>query len=399
MTSNHLATVTHQPRVFGYLLAILVLTQLEPTGGYISGWMVLLLLYPQVLNRFLLSSGRRDVTKAVMSVDAVVTGLLISLVDFNFEAAVVFASMMSVSIIIVGGLLLWLLLLPVSCLAMLLGSVGHPVAFSGNANFYSICFFCLVAYVCFLGVLVYQETRRLNTEQKHTQSIRARLEKFQALITPYVSPEFISSEGNLTGYVRKQLTVLFIDLEGFTRLMDTEDEFLVAGMLNRYFEVMTEVATEYGGTINKFMGDGVMVFFGDGSSKGMVMDARGCVEAALEMRTRFELLSVQWQDRGGARLHLRMGVHTGYCLLGNFGCATRRDYTALGSVVNLASRLEGLARRGEILISADTHQIVAPYVDCTNRGQRAVKGLARAISTFSVNGLSEITSDPRKFDC
>ncbi|MGV0034886.1 MAG: adenylate/guanylate cyclase domain-containing protein, partial [Candidatus Azotimanducaceae bacterium WSBS_2022_MAG_OTU7] len=137
----------------------------------------------------------------------------------------------------------------------------------------------------------------------------------------------------------------------------------------------------------------------DGSSKGMVMDARGCVEAALEMRTRFELLSVQWQDRGGARLHLRMGVHTGYCLLGNFGCATRRDYTALGSVVNLASRLEGLARRGEILISADTHQIVAPYVDCTNRGQRAVKGLARAISTFSVNGLSEITSDPRKFDC
>lgn len=393
MTSAHLASVTHYPRVFGYLLAILILTQLENTGGYVFGWMVVLLLYPQALNRFLRKSGRRDLTRVVMSVDAVVTGLLISLVDFNFEAGVVLVSVLSVSIIIIGGGLLWVLLLPVSAVGMLLGTILHPAGFTGNSSFYFICFFCLLAYMCFVGVLVYQETHRLNTAQKHDQSIRNRLEKFRALITPYVSPEFVSSEGDLTGYTRKRLSVLFVDLEGFTRLMDTADEFLVAGMLNSYFEVMTEVATEYGGTINKFMGDGAMVFFGDARSQGVVMDAVASVEAAMEMNARFELLSRQWQRSGGAPLHLRMGIHTGYCLLGNFGCATRRDYTALGSVVNLASRLEGLARRGEILVSADTRRLVASCIDCTNRGQMAVKGLSDPISTFSVNGLSGNTDD------
>ena len=78
-------------------------------------------------------------------------------------------------------------------------------------------------------------------------------------------------------------------MEGFTRLMDTADEFLVAGMLNSYFEVMTEVAMEHGGTINKFIGDGIMVFFGDARSKGVVMDAVASVEAAMEMRARFKL--------------------------------------------------------------------------------------------------------------
>ena len=128
-----------------------------------------------------------------MSVDAIVTGLLISLVNFNFEAGVVLVSILSVSIIIIGGFLLWVLLVPVSAVGMLLGTILHPSGFTGNASFYFICFFCLVAYMCFLGVLVYQETHRLNAEQKHSRSIRNRLEKFRTLIMPYVSPEFISS--------------------------------------------------------------------------------------------------------------------------------------------------------------------------------------------------------------
>ena len=111
-----------------------------------------------------------------------------------------------------------------------------------------------------------------------------------------------------------------------------------------------------------------MVFFGDARPKGLVVDAEACVEAAMEMKARFELVSMQWQVAGGAPLHLRMGNHTGYCLLGNFGCAARKGYTALGSVVNLASRLEGLARRGEILISADTRRLGDPFIDCTYRG-------------------------------
>ena len=328
-----------------------------------------------------------------MSVDAIVTGLLISLADFNFEAGAVLVSILSVSIIIIGGLQLWILLVPVCAVGMLLGTILHPAGFVGDSGFYFICFFSLVAYLCFVGVLVYQETHRLNMEQKHLQTIQNRLEKFRALVTPFVSPEFISSEGDLASYTRKRLTVIFVDLEGFTRLMDTADEFLVARMLNRYFEVMTEVATEYGGTINKFMGDGVMVFFGDAASKGLVMDAKAGVEATVEMRARFKLLSRQWQGAGGAPLYLRVGIHTGYCLLGNFGCAARRDYTALGSVVNLASRLEGLARRGEILISADTRRLVAPFIDCTDRGRMAVKRFSAPISTFSVDGLSGNTDD------
>jgi len=393
MMSAQLATVTYPARVFGYLLATLILTQLDSAGSYILGWMLVLLLYPQILNRFLLRFGRRDVTRLVMSVDAIVTGLLISLADFNVEAGAVLISLLSVSTIIIGRMQLWLLSVPVCVVGMLLGAMFHPAGFVGNSSFYFICFFSLVAYLCFLGVLVYQETHRLNIEQKQLQTIQNRLEKFRSLVTPFVSPESISSEGNLADYTRKRLTVLFVDLEGFTCLMDNADEFRVAGMLNRYFEMITQVASEYGGTINKFMGDGMMVFFGDAGSRGAATDARAGVEATVEMRARFELLSRQWQGAGGAPLYLRMGIHTGYCLLGNFGCAARRDYTALGSTVNLASRLEGLARKGEILISADTRRLVAPFIDCTHRGRMTVKGFSAPISTFSVDGLSGNTDD------
>jgi len=260
--------------------------------------MLVLLLYPQFLNRLLLRFGRHDVTMPVMSVDAIVTGLLISLADFNVEAGAVLISVLSVGTIIIGGMQLWLLLVPVCVVGMLLGAMFPPAGFVGNSSFYFICFFSLVAYLCFLGVLVYQETHRLNIEQKPLQTIQNRLEKFRSLVMPFVSPESISSKGNFADYTRNRLTVLFVDQEGFTCLMDNADEFRVAGMLNRYFEMMTQVASEYGGTINKFMGDGMMVFFGDAGSRGAAMDPRAGVEATVEMRARFQLLSRQWQWQG-----------------------------------------------------------------------------------------------------
>ena len=156
-------------------------------------------------------------------------------------------------------------------------------------------------------------------------------------------------------------------------------------LLNTYLTDMSQIALKYGGTIDKFIGDGIMIFFGDPKTKGTKRDALACVSMAIEMRRHMDKLRQRWAEHGlTTPLQILMGISTGYCTVGNFGTESRMDYTIIGKEVNLASRLETEAEAGEILISQDTYSLVRDRIVCRSRSNAIVKGFRDPIPTFQV---------------
>lgn len=387
--SHPLVRVTHKPRQFGYLLAALILATISPPTPYLQAWMIALLLYPVLMSRLLNRWTTPRAASSSMLCDGLLVGLLISLVGFNLEVTVVLLSLLLISCLVIGGLPCLLLVLPMSVFGVVTGTLLHPDSFVGGESFYLVSFVALIAYVIFVGLLVFEETKQLKHERCEARAVSSEHEQFRRWIAPFLPeplrlPKIVNQPAE-----RKRLTVFFCDIAGFTRLMDTMDELLVADLLNDYFTRMTHLATRYGGTVDKFIGDGIMIFFGDSVSPGPAKDAEACVSMAIDMREQFRSLSHQWSLKTmGPALHLRMGIHSGYCLVGNFGCSERREYTALGSVVNLASRLESHAGEDEILVSLEIVRLLGPRLRVSPRGLLTIRGFRKPIPAWSVRELS-----------
>ena len=154
---------------------------------------------------------------------------------------------------------------------------------------------------------------------------------------------------------------------------------------------MTKIALEQGATIDKYIGDAMMVFFGDPESKGEREDARACVEMALRMQERMEELREKWLNEGFADpFQIRIGLNTGYCNVGNFGSDQRLTYTIIGSEVNVAQRLETSAESGGILMSYETYAHAQDLIEVEQLESISMKGVNREIKVFSVlNELRE----------
>lgn len=152
---------------------------------------------------------------------------------------------------------------------------------------------------------------------------------------------------------KKVLTVLFSDVVNFTRNTVDRDPLEIQASLSVYFEAMVDIVFEHGGTVDKFMGDGLLVFFGD----PMPQDdhAQRAVRAAIAMQRKVRQLDREWRERGWMPLCIRVGIHTDAVVVGNMGSPRRMTYTVLGAGVNLAARIESGAPPGEILVSEATH--------------------------------------------
>ena len=186
----------------------------------------------------------------------------------------------------------------------------------------------------------------------------------------------------------KTLTIFFSDMEGFTKLAEELDPEQLTDLLNTYLTEMSEIAFRFGGTIDKVIGDSIMVFFGDPESRGIKSDAITCVSMAIAMKRNMQELQVRWRADGIENPPaLRMGINSGVCKVGNFGTENRLDYTLLGRAVNLASRLESSAESNEILISKDTYQLIKDAVHCIDKGQIPIKGFAEAVDVYSAVDL------------
>ena len=387
-----LTEITNRPRQFGYLLATLILATASHRDPYLYAWMILLLAYPPLMSRVLDRLPSVKSARFSMLVDGLMVGLLISLVGFNFELSVVFISLLVISALIIGGITCLFPVLPMLGLGALVGSLLHPASFVGGESSYFVSFISLIAYVVFIGLMVFDETKQLKVERQLAKTASTELENFRRWVEPFVPVQLRSAQARSGGQRRKRLTVFFSDISGFTALMDSTDEGQVAELLNDYFTEMTTVAHRFGGTVDKFIGDGIMIFFGDPSSRGSAQDALTCVAMALEMRDRFQCLSDRWQSlTGSAPLHLRIGIHSGYCLVGDFGSSERRDYTALGSTVNLASRLERRAEPDEILVSGEIIRLAGARLSGIPRGELELRGFTRPVPAYSVTGLSAET--------
>jgi class 3 adenylate cyclase len=230
----------------------------------------------------------------------------------------------------------------------------------------------------------------LSLANKSLNQKNEQLEALSAKLAKYLSRQVYDSifEGRTEVEVqsyRKELTVFFSDIQGFTDLTDRLEAEPLSEILNHYLGEMSHIANDCGGTIDKFIGDGIMIFFGDPETHGRKADAIGCVQMALRMRRRFMELREEWHDiTGGTTLHVRMGINTGFCTVGNFGSEDRLDYTIVGGPVNAASRLESTAATDQIQISHDTYTLIKDEIYCRPMGEISVKGIAHKLRTYEV---------------
>ena len=230
-----------------------------------------------------------------------------------------------------------------------------------------------------------------------------RLESLATRLAKYLSPQvnqsiFSDTENKSKAYTRKNLTIFLSDIVQFTNLSDTLEPERLATVINSYLSEMAFIALDCGGTIDKFIGDAILIFFGDPESEGETEGALKCVEMALRMRMRVRELQKYWQKMGVSRgLHVRVGITSGYCTVGNFGSEQRLDYTVLGSPVNLAARLQGLAQADTILIDGNTHSLVEDQVSCERIDQVTPKGFMQPVQIYKVGDfLSEDRRDRRQ---
>ena len=213
----------------------------------------------------------------------------------------------------------------------------------------------------------------------------AKLGRMKRFFSPQVS-ELILRGGNddpMKSH-RREITVVFLDLRGFTAFAETAEPEEVMGVLHEYHGEMGRLILAHQGTIEHFAGDGIMIFFND----PVVIDnpAAAAVRMSIAMQANFLPLMQRWKKRG-YDLHMGIGIAQGYATIGIVGFEGRQDYSAIGSVCNLASRLCGEARGGQILVTQRVEAFVADFANTELVGELSLKGFHRPVPTFSVLGL------------
>lgn len=228
------------------------------------------------------------------------------------------------------------------------------------------------------------------------------LESLSTKLSKYLSPQVYESifKGRKASTLvteRKKLTVFFSDIQNFTETTNALQPEDITYILNDYFTQMSDIALEFGATIDKFIGDAMLIFFGDPETKGVKEDALLCVKMALAMQKRMVGLREEWLHKGYMKpFHMRIGINTGYCDVGNFGSVDRMDYTIIGGEVNLASRLESSCDPDGILLSGSTNALVHELVSTIEKEPILVKGFKTKIQTYAVEDVQdEIEHDDR----
>ena len=224
---------------------------------------------------------------------------------------------------------------------------------------------------------------QLKTQQM--EDVSGQLAKY---LSPQIYESIFSGKQNVeVKSYRKKITVFFSDIVNFTVISDKLESEELTALLNFYLNEMSQIALKHGATIDKYIGDAIMIFFGDPESFGIEEDARRCVAMAVEMQQRMAELWGYWSKHFGLKkdLEIRVGINTGYCTVGNFGSEDRLDYTVIGAAVNLASRLESAATPSGILVSEETYFQVKDYFSFDAPRQLELKGLERGVSAYEVD--------------
>ena len=237
---------------------------------------------------------------------------------------------------------------------------------------------------------------QLKTQQM--EDVSGQLAKY---LSPQIYESIFSGKQNVeVKSYRKKITVFFSDIVNFTVISDKLESEELTALLNFYLNEMSQIALKHGATIDKYIGDAIMIFFGDPESFGIEEDARRCVAMAVEMQQRMAELWGYWSKHFGLKkdLEIRVGINTGYCTVGNFGSEDRLDYTVIGAAVNLASRLESAATPSGILVSEETYFQVKDYFRFDAPQQLELKGLERSVSAYEVDISDVSRAETKNFE-
>ncbi len=239
-------------------------------------------------------------------------------------------------------------------------------------------FYVIVALVMgYICSIILQYIRELK-EKNRVTGIFGRYVSKEVVAEILANPKEIELGG-----IRKDVSVMFIDIRGFTPLSEKMEPEEVIKILNKYLELCTKMVYKHEGTLDKFMGDGVMSIFGAPIAQADHADR--AVRTALEIKNKYELLAKDIQKEYGFSVDLGIGINSGSAVIGNIGSRDRLDYTAIGDTVNLAARLEANAKPGQILISGETFARINGRFRCTELEPILVKGKKDLVEVFEVN--------------
>ncbi|HYT49261.1 MAG TPA: adenylate/guanylate cyclase domain-containing protein [Pyrinomonadaceae bacterium] len=214
---------------------------------------------------------------------------------------------------------------------------------------------------------------------------------YSRFLPEYVVKQMLENPNSFKlGGVTQTITVLFADIRGFTRISEHAAPEKIVGLLNRYFSAMTDIIFAHGGTLDKYLGDGMMALFG--APTVTPKDAANAMAAAVAMQRRMLSINDELRAEGFPEIGVGIGLHTGEVIVGYIGSERRSEYTAIGDTVNTASRLESNAKAGEILVSEATAQAARSRYQLAPRDPISVKNREQPVPLFEIEWQHAISS-------
>lgn len=224
------------------------------------------------------------------------------------------------------------------------------------------------------------ETVKAHKRLAREEVARANYSRF---MPEYVVQQLLENPDSFRlGGVNQLITVLFADIRGFTAMAENENPEDVVRLLNHYFTAMSEIIFEHGGTLDKYIGDGLMALFG--APTATPNDAKNALNAAVSMQRELQNLKKNLNEEGFSGISIGIGLHTGVATIGYIGSERRSEYTAIGDTVNLASRLEANTRGGQILISEATARATEGLFPLIRREPIVVKNRQQPVDLYEV---------------
>jgi len=228
---------------------------------------------------------------------------------------------------------------------------------------------------------------RYISEEKEKKWVR---KAFSHYLSPKVMDEILADPSKLgLGGKRQELTVLFSDIRGFTTYCEKRTPEEVIHILNEYLDVMSNVILKYNGTLDKYVGDEIVAFFGAPAMEKPINHAEMAARTALEMFEELKKLQEKWKREGKEPLDFGVGINTGSMMVGNMGSTNRLDYTVIGDEVNLGARVEALTRdyNVRIILTQSTYEKVKDLAEVKKLGETTVKGKAQPVVIYELLSL------------
>jgi class 3 adenylate cyclase len=295
-------------------------------------------------------------------------------------------------------------LVPVACVLELSGTVPLAPMMHGRtfeslmvpgwyAGVYVLVFsvFTYVFLLVQLSVWVRDSQRaRLEAAHEALSQTSGELARANEMISRYVASQVAEKiragrYDEVDRHERRKLTIVFSDIKDFTAMAERLEPEDLSALLNEYLSEMSAIAKHHGGTIDKFVGDAIMVLFGAPVAYSDREQAVRAVRMGTEMQNQLSVLREKWQRHGVEQdVAIRIGVNTGQATVGNFGSNERMDYTAIGRQVNLAARLQAHCEPGRILVSHSTWMLIRDEIACVEKGEIQVKGFEHPVRAYEV---------------